>query len=852
MAQGGTGHVKVLSRSDGRSATAAAAYRAATIIQDDRTGLAFDYRKKQGVLEVLSFHPPVQLAPGEAKPAWMERLEALDEYWNKVEQAETRKNSRVAREFLVPLPHELTRAQRVDLAQRISDQIAARYQVAGTACIHAPDKGGDDRNFHVHILFPTRRINLQTGELGEKTRELDDKVTGPEEIVWLMGMGESEINWALEAAGIERRVDWRSIEARHAEAVANGDLVQAAALNYSPQVHEGSRVTQIRRDAEKRAAVSGDSVVESLVGECDLIAFNEGAKELKAAALEHAAALAEVAEARASLIEAEALFEEARRAAELARVGLGDDLASDVGYLESSEDEGEIQEAGQVVDLAEYRESQKGGGQPKADAPLESVISAEPDDPDERLPEQMGFDLIPEPEQPVFLEEVTHSIEAEHPELNAEEKDDEWGVALSGNMFPVSAQEEVRQVVTATVGRVINRSVALEDDEDVAALKGAMDSGLVALLAARAKKERDEIIRQLQMLMNQEKMLKPVPHVPQQTLAGLLRDFLASIPGLGWIGVSRHTRAMQELAAHNAAQQQLASKREDLEQKAELLEQSVPLASRQDAETLIKNRAIAAAAEVSLPKQRKENDSLLKQLEQEKQMLKSDEAKGLASLPGFGWVGASEREQARRQKEKYRLDVAQAEAQREKLDRLQKVLEALHQSIAADEQRPGMTEQLQAIKDYQEQIEEARRKWARAKADFSSALSSTGYQLKHKAQREIERGNREWAARHEDDRRVISAAIVEAQGLAQSMLQEAESLQNRMAENLTDDQALEGFKPTKAQLDMLEQGQEQLQSLPLLAGQMEEQRELQRRADRVESPKDAQEPRPFKQSEPKL
>lgn len=785
MAQGGTGHVKVLSRSDGRSATAAAAYRAATIIQDDRTGLTFDYRKKGGVLEVLSFHPPVQLAPGEAKPAWMERLEALDEYWNQVEQAERRKNSRVAREFLVPLPHELTHAQRVDLAQRISDQIAARYQVAGTACIHAPDKGGDDRNFHVHILFPTRRINLQTGELGEKTRELDDKVTGPEEIVWLMGMGESEINWALEAAGIERRVDWRSIETRHAEAVANGDIVQAAALDYTAQVHEGSRVTQIRRDAEKRAAVSGDSVVESLVGECDLIAFNEGAKELKAAALEHAAALAEVAEARASLIEAEALFEEARRAAELARVGLGDDLASDVGYQESSEDEGETQELGQVVDLVEYRESQKVGDQPKVDTPLESVTSAEPDDPDERLPvpEQMGFELISEPEQLVVLEEDVPGIKAEQPgELEVEEDDGGWeaqfDAALSENLFPVSPQEEVRRVVTATVGRVM--AMAFEGDEDVSALKGAMDSGLVALLAARAKKERDEIIRQLQALMDQEKLLKPVPRVPQQTLAGLLRDFLASIPGLGWIGVSRHTRAVQELAAHNSAQQQLASKREDLEQKAELLEQGVPLASRQDAETLMKNRAIAAAAEVSLPKQRKENDALLKQLEQKKQVLESDEAKGLASLPGFGWVGASEREQARLQKEKYRLDVAQAEAQREKLDRLQKVLEALHQSIAADEQRPGMTERLQAIKDYQEQMEKARRKWAREKADFSSALSSTGYQLKRKAQHEIELGNREWSARHEDDRRVISAAIAKAQGLAQSMLQEAESLQKRV------------------------------------------------------------------------
>lgn len=814
MAQGGTGHVKVLSRSDGRSATAAAAYRAATIIQDDRTGLAFDYRKKGGVLEVLSFHPPVQLAPGEAKPAWMERLEALDEYWNEVEQAETRKNSRVAREFLVPLPHELTHAQHVDLAQRISDQIAARYQVAGTACIHAPDKGGDDRNFHVHILFPTRRINLITGELGEKTRELDDKKTGPEEIVWMMGMGEAEINRALEAAGVERRVDWRSIETRHAEAVANGDLVQAAALNCAPQVHEGSRVTQIRRDAEKRAAVSGDSVVESLYGECDLIVYNEASKEMKAAALEHAAALAEVEQSRAGLIEAEARFEEARRAAELARAGLDDDLASGVGYLENSEDEGETQVLGQLVELAEYRKTPQESGVPPE--PIAVVEQSEP--------EQLGFELTMEPES---------SVECEEP------ADDDWEAQLdtmlaAADMFPVSAEEEMRRVVHSTVGAVIRSAKPDEPDEDIEELRFAMQL-VVITLGEKPKVERDEIARRLSEIVNREKELlgEPIPNIPFQTLAGLLRDFLASIPGLGWIGPSRHTRAMQELAAQEAEQQSLKAQREALElQQAE----SVPLPTWEEAETLLKQQERAAKISASLPKLK--NSGLLEKLELAGQNLPSDTRTGLSSLPGFGWIGAKERERARLQREQYQKRLADALEERKKLDNLQQELDALQREIAAAEQRPGMAEQLEAVKVLRDRVNAARKKWAQDRDSFCSELSRVGYQLGQKAQREIERGNREWGARHAEDRRVISAAIEDAKALAKEMALQAQNLSQRVAAELSDGQALRGFKPTEEHKAMLELAQEQLVALPLLADQLEEQRELQRKTEHVERPQE--------------
>src|SRR5512139_2719358 len=83
--------VKTVGRSRGRSATAAAAYRAAARIEDERTGLIHDYSRKGGVLyrEIVT--------PDDA-PAWVRDRAQL---WNAAELAENRKNSTVAREFEV-------------------------------------------------------------------------------------------------------------------------------------------------------------------------------------------------------------------------------------------------------------------------------------------------------------------------------------------------------------------------------------------------------------------------------------------------------------------------------------------------------------------------------------------------------------------------------------------------------------------------------------------------------------------------------------------------------------------------------------------------------------------------------
>ncbi|MFP3891194.1 MAG: MobQ family relaxase [Ralstonia sp.] len=162
--------VKTVSRSAGRSATAAAAYRAGVEIADARTGEIHDYRRKAGV------ESAELVLPADA-PEWAAARSAL---WNAVEQAETRKNSTVAREFEIALPHELTPEVRKRLAADFAGELVQRHGFAVDVAIHAPGKKGDIRNHHAHVLCSTRRLTPEG--IGEKTRELDDMKIGPQEV----------------------------------------------------------------------------------------------------------------------------------------------------------------------------------------------------------------------------------------------------------------------------------------------------------------------------------------------------------------------------------------------------------------------------------------------------------------------------------------------------------------------------------------------------------------------------------------------------------------------------------------------------------------------------------------------
>ena len=220
----------MISRSQGRSATAAIAYRVAERIEDRRTGLTFDYAARGGV-----DHTEI-LAPDHA-PDW---VRDRSELWNRVEESETRKNSQVAREVRVALPDELTHAQRLELVREfVRSQFVDRGMVADIA-LHAPGREGDERNHHAHILLTTREI----GSEGFTTKNRDWN-----KVEVLEGWREArarDSNAALERAGIEDRVDHRTLVAQRDEAL---ELASAARErgDEGAELHETVRAMSLDR-----------------------------------------------------------------------------------------------------------------------------------------------------------------------------------------------------------------------------------------------------------------------------------------------------------------------------------------------------------------------------------------------------------------------------------------------------------------------------------------------------------------------------------------------------------------------------------------------------------------------------
>jgi len=226
----------MISRSQGRSATAAAAYRVAERIEDRRTGLTFDYAARGGV-----DHTEI-LAPDHA-PNW---VFDRSELWNRVEESETRKNSQVAREVRVALPDELTHAQRVALVRDYAQaQFVDRGMVADIA-LHAPGREGDERNHHAHILLTTREIDAEGsvpgGGFTTKNRDWN-------KVEVLEGWREAwarDSNAALERAGIEDRVDHRTLVAQRDAAL---ELASAARErgDEGTELHETVRAMSLDR-----------------------------------------------------------------------------------------------------------------------------------------------------------------------------------------------------------------------------------------------------------------------------------------------------------------------------------------------------------------------------------------------------------------------------------------------------------------------------------------------------------------------------------------------------------------------------------------------------------------------------
>jgi ATP-dependent exoDNAse (exonuclease V) alpha subunit len=209
-------NIRTFGRSSGSSAVSAAAYRAGERIRDERSGKTYDHSDRQDVMhkEIIL---PSQFDSDDM--AWAKDRANL---WNTAEGAETRKNARVAREYLVALPAELPHGHRLDLVRRFSHELVERYRFAVDVAIHAPRNfpGSDPRNFHAHLLATTREVT--TEGLGAKTAlEWNDAHRheaglGPaiNELLHVRQRWAAAANEALLAAHIGERIDHRTLQAQ--------------------------------------------------------------------------------------------------------------------------------------------------------------------------------------------------------------------------------------------------------------------------------------------------------------------------------------------------------------------------------------------------------------------------------------------------------------------------------------------------------------------------------------------------------------------------------------------------------------------------------------------------------------
>lgn len=197
---------KHISRSKNHNVVAAAAYRSGEKLTDTNSfnpdAKTYDYTKKQGILATGIILPN----------SLIDQNFTINrqQLWSSVEQHETttrsvkgsrlKQSARLAREWLLALPHELSDEENEQLTAEFTQKLVDDLGVIGDYCIHKPtvknykpkadyiesyDPDGklertrvydveatepDNRNIHAHIMFTTRKVTLDNGSLafGEK------------------------------------------------------------------------------------------------------------------------------------------------------------------------------------------------------------------------------------------------------------------------------------------------------------------------------------------------------------------------------------------------------------------------------------------------------------------------------------------------------------------------------------------------------------------------------------------------------------------------------------------------------------------------------------------------------------
>jgi ATP-dependent exoDNAse (exonuclease V) alpha subunit len=246
-------NLKTFGRSGGSSAVSAAAYRSGERIRDERTGRTYDRTDRQDVL-----HKEI-LLPSHLLDKDMDWAKDRSNLWNSAEGAESRKDARVAREYLVALPVELNPAQRLALARGFSQELTDRYQFAVDLAVHAPRDypGSDPRNFHAHLLATTREVTAEgltrktTLELSDAARRQRGLPPAVSELFHVRERWASVTNEALREAHIDARVDHRTLAAQGIDREPY-PYIPRAAFEMERHGYQSGQADRLRREYSER------------------------------------------------------------------------------------------------------------------------------------------------------------------------------------------------------------------------------------------------------------------------------------------------------------------------------------------------------------------------------------------------------------------------------------------------------------------------------------------------------------------------------------------------------------------------------------------------------------------------
>ncbi|KKB07175.1 Dtr system oriT relaxase [Devosia geojensis] len=243
---------QLISRGEGRSSVAAAAYRHCARMENEREGSVADFSRKPGMV-----HDEFVL-PADA-PAWARALiadrsvaGASEAFWNKVEAFETRKDAQLAKEFILALPRELTTEQNIAMMREfVAEHVSTRGLVTDWVYHDAPG------NPHVHLMTTLRPLT-NDGFGGKKVPVIGDDGqpvrSKSGQIVYRLWAGDKADFLALREA-------WYAAQNKHLE--LNGHDIRVDGRSYAergielePTSHIGVQAKNIQRQrqAEGRGA----------------------------------------------------------------------------------------------------------------------------------------------------------------------------------------------------------------------------------------------------------------------------------------------------------------------------------------------------------------------------------------------------------------------------------------------------------------------------------------------------------------------------------------------------------------------------------------------------------------------